>query len=272
MRLNTTIQFGVTSYTYNGTYDVTEEFNELIQGTVLTFADLKSSLYADDFGDISYSIAYKVYKVGEATAKASENISYKNYSGNVFSYTVPETGNYKVVFTVSASAIRSASLDNTGLVTNSIGATGSFSIKYSKPNSAFTLIGYDGIGLNYGTNNVVYFGPDEAVFKYGDEGLKISKEGIQQLYKGSWISLGGHKKVNKVTANYTVTEDDEIIVFNTGTGSGVILTLPLTLPEGKTIYVKNLSSNSVTASCVNRLKPADSINTSSTLNIAKGVS
>lgn len=79
--------------------------------------------------------------------------------------------------------------------------------------------------------------------------------------------------MNKVTANYTVTEDDEIIVFNTSTGSGVFLTLPLTLPEGKTIYVKNLSSsNSVTASCTNRIKLANDTVTKSTATIEKGVS
>lgn len=235
------------------------DIGDISKGTSLVFSNMKSSLKADDSGSVTYSVSYKVYN--RSNEVDSGSLSNQNITGNVFSYNAVSAGNYKVIFTVSASAIRSVSTDNTGLVTNSIGATGNFSVNYYTPKNAFTLIGYDGIGLNYGTNNVVYFGPDEAVFKYGDEGLKISKEGIQQLYKGSWISLGGHKKVNKVTANYTVAGDDEVIIFNTSTGSGVLLTLPLTLPEGKTIYVKNLSSNAVTATCTNRLKPADSVNT-----------
>lgn len=164
------------------------DIGDISKGTSLVFSNMKSSLKADDSGSLAYSISYKVYN-GSNIVK-SGNLSSQNITGNVFSYNAASTGNYKVVFTISASAIRSASLDNTGLVSSSIGATGSFSVSHYSPKDAFTLIGYDGIGLNYGTNNVVYFGPDEAVFKYGDEGLKISKEGIQQLYKGEWVKLG----------------------------------------------------------------------------------
>lgn len=168
------------------------DIGDISKGTSLVFSNMKSSLKADDSGSVTYSVAYKVYN-GSNVVK-SGNLSSQNITGNIFSYNAVSAGNYKVVFTISASAIRSASSGGTGLVSSSIGTTGYFSVSHYSPKDAFTLIGYDGIGLNYGTNNVVYFGPDEAVFKYGDEGLKISKEGIQQLYKGSWISLGGIRK------------------------------------------------------------------------------
>jgi hypothetical protein len=31
-------------------------------------------------------------------------------------------------------------------------------VKASVPNDAFTLIGYDGIGLNFGGNGIIYLG------------------------------------------------------------------------------------------------------------------
>ena len=131
MQLKTTIEFGTTSYTYNGTYDCVVNIGEINKGTSLVFSNMKSSLKADDAGSVTYSISYKVYN-GSSVVK-SGSLSSQNITGNVFSYNAVSAGNYKVVFSVSASAIRSASTDNTGLVTNSIGATGLFSVDHYSP-------------------------------------------------------------------------------------------------------------------------------------------
>jgi hypothetical protein len=51
--------------------------------------------------------------------------------------------------------------------------------KYILPTTTSMLIGYDGIAINFGDTNHVYIGKDKCVFKYGNYGIEISKDGIK---------------------------------------------------------------------------------------------
>lgn len=65
-----------------------------------------------------------------------------------------------------------------------------FTLTVTIPNDKFILIGYDGIGLNFGLNKNIYMGADDATFRYGQYGLRIDDtDGIQVFNGVYWYTL-----------------------------------------------------------------------------------
>ena len=120
-------------------------------------------------------------------------------------------GKFEVKFSVSAMFNRSYwadDNDDSSKIVAAIQCNWKFAFEY--PNDNFQLIGYDGHALNFGNRNMVYFGPEVAVFKYGDYGLKISADGIQR-YNQSY-ELGSSKKThNHGSQTYTDTIESRYI-------------------------------------------------------------
>lgn len=112
-------------------------------------------------------------------------------------------------------------------------------ITVTVPNDAFMLIGYDGLAVNFGTSATAYIGAESTTIKYGQHGIKISNSGLQKWNGSNWVGIN-NKKVKTVTTDYTLTNDDDLIVYNSGTQR--TLTLPNTLDVGKTVYIKRIGS------------------------------
>jgi hypothetical protein len=112
-------------------------------------------------------------------------------------------------------------------------------ITVTVPNDAFMLIGYDGLAVNFGTSATAYFGAESTTIKYGQHGIKISNSGLQKWNGSNWVGIN-NKKVKTITTDYTLTNDDDLIVYNSGTQR--TLTLPSTLEVGKTVYIKRIGS------------------------------
>lgn len=107
------------------------------------------------------------------------------------------------------------------------------------PNDAFMLIGYDGLAVNFGTSATAYFGAESTTIKYGQHGIKISNSGLQKWNGSNWVGIN-NKKVKTVTTDYTLTNDDDLIIYNSATQR--TLTLPNTLDVGKTVFIKRIGS------------------------------
>lgn len=112
-------------------------------------------------------------------------------------------------------------------------------ITVTVPNDAFMLIGYDGLAVNFGTSATAYFGAESTTIKYGQHGIKISNSGLQKWNGSNWVGIN-NKKVKTVTTDYTLTNDDDLIIYNSATQR--TLTLPNTLDVGKTVYIKRIGS------------------------------
>lgn len=131
-------------------------------------------------------------------------------------------------------------------------------LKYNinAPTIAMLQIGYDGIGMIYDSGlSVNYFGQEGAVIAYGDYGLKVDNTGLyswlQDNNHGGWHKIQKEQNVKTISTNYTLGYDDDFIIGKAS--SGITLTLPYDFPAGKTIYVKNLTGNTFTVSCPNRI-------------------
>lgn len=115
-------------------------------------------------------------------------------------------------------------------------------ITVTVPNDAFMLIGYDGLAVNFGTSATAYIGAESTTIKYGQHGIKVSSSGLQKWNGSNWVGIN-NKKVKTITTDYTLTNDDDLIVYNSGIQR--TLTLPSTLEVGKTVYVKKLGSTNL---------------------------
>ena len=116
-------------------------------------------------------------------------------------------------------------------------------ITVTVPNDAFMLIGYDGLAVNFGTSATAYIGTTETTIKYGNYGVKVSANGLQQWNGSNWVGINNRRKVTTMTANYTLTNDDDLIIYNSSTQR--TLTLTNTLEVGKTVYIKRIGSTTL---------------------------
>lgn len=115
-------------------------------------------------------------------------------------------------------------------------------ITVTVPNDAFMLIGYDGLAVNFGTSATAYFGAESTTIKYGQHGIKISNSGLQKWNGSNWVGIN-NKKITTMSTDATLTNDDDLIVYNSTIQR--TLTLPSTLEVGKTVYIKKLGSTNL---------------------------
>lgn len=115
-------------------------------------------------------------------------------------------------------------------------------ITVTVPNDAFMLIGYDGLAVNFGTSATAYFGAESTTIKYDHHGIKISNSGLQKWNGSNWVGIN-NKRITTMSTDATLTNDDDLIVYNSTIQR--TLTLPSTLEVGKTVYIKKLGSTNL---------------------------
>ena len=102
---------------------------------------------------------------------------------SIIQYTATTAINLNVTMTISAT-FTSENQDR-NIVCKS-------SIAYNIPTDAFALLGFDGLGLNFGNNRIAFFNKDGTVIRYGNYAFRITpNDGIQKSTNGgsSWINL-----------------------------------------------------------------------------------
>lgn len=108
-----------------------------------------------------------------------------------YSYTVTTSGNYKIkayslirfnsLYNYTGERMDNVLMEHTNIYYN-------INIKSTlSSNSIQNIIGYDGIALSLGTNNIAYFGKDETHISYGKNQLVINGTGLYK-YAGSTVS------------------------------------------------------------------------------------
>lgn len=131
--------------------------------------------------------------------------------------------------------------------------------------TAYTLIGYDGIGMNFGNNKSFFVSQEGCFIKYDSYGLKITNTGFQK-YIGSTTSTtmtGGESSdtaasnfaseytsingvaVRKLTGNgkFYLQPNDELIINMNSNANTLYLPTPSSSNAGRRIYVKNGNSS-----------------------------
>ena len=133
------------------------------------------------------------------------------------------------------------------------------------------LIGYDGIGVNFGNNKTAYIGKAETTIRYGNHALKVDETGVKKLdpnSSGSWVNLNS-LKIYTMTSDYTL-EDDVDMVLLSANGANRTLTLPSNAVKGRMVYVKDRGNNaSISVKCAgtNRMMAANAYNPTDTIAV-----
>lgn len=199
-------------------------------------------------------IFYIILKDGSQVK--SVKVATTTNSGTILDYTTTQSGNYtiRVQFTLRPWVTTTSQFD--------------VSLDLILPTGCFSLIGYDGMAMNFGNQKTVYFGSDGAYISYGSNRLKIDSTGIYKFggvkqIEPQYMNLG--EKVDTALSRYDteyaplngcvvrrivgygttyLQPNDEFIGFYAITGT-TILQLPTPSKNvGRKIYVKKISDGS----------------------------
>lgn len=223
-------------------FNFTNSFNigTVKSGKTITIIPGTRTYYTFDGHPISQYSEQKSYKILEGgTQQATGNIT-----GNSFTYT--SAGGNITVQLITTTTISGSYFDDeveegvTAIPMANLYYNASFSI----PNDAYMLIGYDGLAINFGTSATAYFGAESSTFYYGNYGLQISSSGIKRWTGSAWKNIY-EKNVTTFSANYTLQDTDDVLIFQGS--SNATLTLG-TAETGRIIYVKDRGSGRLTLS------------------------
>lgn len=173
-----------------GTWTTTNTFNNIPSGKTITLQDYNARFMIPGTGTVIYPpTPYSSYVT--ATWQIYDNgtlrKTIKKYSLRetiLDTYTKNSNGQLKIVFTVSAYIQASTASQSSNII------NGAIVYRMNVPQDAFTLIGYDGIGLNFGNDKTAYFGADGTYFKYGNFGIRVTSSGLQKTTNGTtWVDL-----------------------------------------------------------------------------------
>lgn len=259
--------------TYSGQYSGKKQLGTISSGTYLQFTDQSLTYSANDGGTVSNGqITYTLYR-GQ-TAVKTFNTTTKNISGNIFTYTTEAAGEYSLGFTIYFSATRekkqpTSPSDMMQPELASITVNGTFKFAVVLPTTAFMLIGYDGLAVNFGNNKTAYIGKDETTIRYGNNALKVCEAGLQKLDpngSGKWTSLDT-KKVKLITTNYTLEDDVDFLVF-TSSSADITVTMPSTAVTGRMVYFKDRNNKQIkVTNSSSRLMSAGSTSSTSSITV-----
>ena len=105
------------------------------------------------------------------------------------------------------------------------------------------LIGYDGLGINFGNNKTAFIGKEETVIRYGNNAIRVTDNGLYKLDGSNWTYLF-NKKVKAITDDYTLEDGIDMIVINSNTVAGTInVTLPSVAVTGREVYIRCYGTN-----------------------------
>ena len=152
----------------------------------------------------SINVKYKLYQGSELKNTYSSRDTSMTTMGTT---TISSTDEVKITIEVKMTCLNSYwTTDSNKPIERPI-ANCNMSIQASVPNDAFTLIGYDGIGLNFGGNGVIYFGQNMCQLQYGGHAISLDANGIYK-YCGSTSSsnkshiIGGTTYTDTATSSY----------------------------------------------------------------------
>ena len=252
---------------YIGHFSTSANLGDLPTGSIVTLKNQSLSFRKPNSGNTltAYNISakYTIYENG--TSKKTVTITSAS-STDITTYTTSAAATVTVGLVVTASFQTS---DWTSGTLDKPSALGTLYFQSLIPTTAFMLIGYDGLAVNFGNSKTAYFGAEGATIKYGTQGLQINSDGIKKLNPnggGQWTNLSTQKVTILPNSDYNLAEADEFLIAKTYT-SDHKLYLPSTAYIGRKIYVKDYSGYTIQVYCSGHLISQNSTATTSQINV-----
>lgn len=230
------------------------------------------------------SVSFMKVNSGTVISPSTVSVKYKLYQGSTLKTTYSSSATSMATMgttTISSTDEVKISIEVTMTCSNSYWNTDSnkpvempfancnMSVQASVPNDAFTLIGYDGIGLNFGGNGIIYFGQNMCQLQYGSNAIRVDANGIYKYcgstsyskkshiiggttytdtatsyYQQEYAPLNGYK-IRRVTTSGNVYADllDEYILCRHSSGTvNIMLGIPSYF-TGKCIKIKSVGQD-----------------------------
>lgn len=229
------------SYAFRNTFN----FGNISAGKILTFRPITLTYWK--YGTI-LNMNITPYMTNQTySIKIYENGQLQNTitSLSSFNYTTLGTGEVTITADITADILKSYIDDDTPsssvLVKHDVKDI--FSLSCTIPNDAYTLLGYDGMGINFGTSANVYFNKDNAVFRYGNYGLRINSLGIDKYYSGEWIPMEYQRLYYYNGTNLQMTNEYDVVV--TTNSNTVSIKLPSFPTAGKQVWIRKNGSGNI---------------------------
>lgn len=108
--------------------------------------------------------------------------------------------------------------------------------------NSFMLIGYDGFGVNFGTNKTVYCGAEGFIANYGDSLFKITSDGIVEKKNGANVAIVTGSSSIYSPSYYNLKEGVDTILCKSGY---TIITLPSKPYQGQSVKIFDKSPQEV---------------------------
>ena len=171
-------------------WTVTQQLGTLPKGTYLQFTQYSATVMKWNSGTVlgTPSGTFSIFENG--TKKTSINVQASKATLTTYTTSAEADVYVQATYTFRASASHWKDSSNTVISGSGNAALKPISMPTAVlnvgwinilPTSAYMLIGYDGLAVNFGNNKTAYIGNDGAIFNYGNYQLKIDSNGISQL-------------------------------------------------------------------------------------------
>lgn len=214
----------------------------------------------------SINVKYKIYQGSTLKNTYSSSATSMATMGTT---TISSTDEVKITIEVKMTCLNSYWTTDSSKPIEMPLANCSMGIQVSVPNDAFALIGYDGIGLNFGGNGIIYLGQSMCQLQYGSNAVRIDANGIYKYcgptsssnkshiidgttytdtatsyYQQEYAPLNGYK-IRRVTTSGNVYADlsDEYILCRHSSGTvNIMLGIPSYF-TGKCVKIKSVDQD-----------------------------
>ena len=257
---------GTVDFTFTKTFSI----GTVPSGKTVTLSNGSVSFMKVNSGTVispsTLSVKYKLYQGSTLKTTYSSSATSMVAMGTT---TISSTDEVKITIEVTMTCVNSYWNTDSNKPVEMPFANCNMGIYASVPNDAFTLIGYDGIGLNFGGNGVIYFGQNMCQLQYGSNAIRIDANGIYKYcgstsyskkshiiggttytdtatsyYQQEYAPLNGYK-IRRVTTSGNVYADllDEYILCRHSSGTvNIMLGIPSYF-TGKCIKIKSVGQD-----------------------------
>ena len=245
---------------YTGQFRFKNTIGKVKSGTTITL------------NNVSYSYMNDGRPITSGVIIETANTNWSVYENGVYKQTITFTDGVATYTTTSDSivSIQNYAVIRFYVVNNEekvVEATLNYHVNVPI-NDSFTLIGYDGIGSNFGNNKTVYIGAEGTYIKYGNAGFKVTDNVIKKMNpNGDWVGLDAKNVKVMPDTEYSITDDDELIIANNSMTSDRYLDLPTTTYAGRTIYVKDYSQKTINVRCNNHIMASNGNSVTSVVTV-----
>lgn len=230
------------TFTFNNSFNL----GRIGSGKSITITPSTQTFYKDFGSGDKIDITNKIFN------KSNRIRIYENWvlqrtetSYSTFTYVSKGTGIIAVYIDTECSVSKSEVDRGTGKLVADVSNTTNLS--WTVPNDAYTLLGYDGLGLNFGTSANAFINKDNAIFRYGSAGLRISVNGVTKWNGSEWVNILT-PSVYRLTGTSYVWGNSEYDILVTTSSNAVSVTLPSNPYTGRMVYIRKAGSGNISVS------------------------